>query len=217
EKCSLTIVIPSVARNLLLIWHKIPRLKHELLYQKLMLSLGMTKLSDKLRDSFFATGQPRHHATKLFADFFDRMLFFFLAQRVEVGAAFFILFNPLAGKFAALDLAQRFFHRLTSGIADDALTACQVAIFSSVGDRITHASESAFVDQVHDQLHFVQAFEVGDLRSVPGLDQRFESFLDERSETAAKNGLLAEQIAFRLFSEGSLQNTCAGCTDAICK
>ena len=48
-----------------------------------------------------------------------------------------------------------------------------------------HAAQAAFVDEVDDQLHFVQAFEVSDLRRVTGFDQSFESFLDQGGQTAA--------------------------------
>ena len=38
-----------------------------------------------------------------------------------------------------------------------------VAVFGGVGDRITHGRQAAFDHQVNDQLHLVQAFEIGQL------------------------------------------------------
>src|ERR1700757_2981655 len=46
--------------------------------------------------------QPTHHAAQLGAHDFDRVLLFFLAQHVEVGAAGFVLFDPFLRELARL-------------------------------------------------------------------------------------------------------------------
>ena len=154
--------------------------------------------------------QPAHHAAQLRADDFDGMLLLFLTQLVEVRAARLVFRNPLLRELAGLDVGQHLLHRLPRGVADNLLAASQVAILGGVRDRVAHAVQSTFVDQVDDQLHFVQALEVGDLRRVPGFDQSLESLLDQRRQAAAKNCLLAEQIALGFFFEGCLQNAGAG-------
>ena len=49
------------------------------------------------------------------------------------------------------------------------------AVFGGVRDRIIHVGDAALIDEVDDQLHFVQAFEIGHLRRIAGLDQRLEA------------------------------------------
>ena len=60
-----------------------------------------------------------------------------------------------------------------------------------------HAGDAAFVDQVREQLHFVQAIEVRQLRRRARLDLHFPSRADEMGETAAEDDLLAIKIALR--------------------
>jgi hypothetical protein len=50
-----------------------------------------------------------------------------------------------------------------------------------------------------DQLHFVEAFEIGHLGRIPRLGQRFVTGLDQRRQPAAEHGLLAEQIGLGFF------------------
>ena len=61
----------------------------------------------------------------------------------------------------------------------------------------------------------MQALEIGNLRSVAGFDESFESLLDERRQAAAKHSLFAEEIAFRFFFERGLQNAGAGRADPM--
>src|SRR5215813_14806924 len=48
----------------------------------------------------------------------------------------------------------------------------------------------------------MQAFVVSNLRLISGFDQRFERRLYQRANTAAKDGLFAEQVALGFFFEG---------------
>ena len=66
---------------------------------------------------------------------------------------------------------------------------------------VAHVAEAAFLNEVDDQFEFVEAFEVGDLGSVSGFDQRLETGADEFGGAAAENGLFAEEIALGLFAE----------------
>ena len=84
-----------------------------------------------------------------------------------------------------------------------------------VADRVAHVVQAALVDQVDDQLQFVQALEVGDFRLVARLDERLESGLDERADAAAQHRLLAEQIGFGFFGERRLDDARARDADAL--
>src|SRR5438034_232500 len=57
--------------------------------------------------------------------------------------------------------------------------AGEVAILGGVGDAVAHVVEPALIDQIDDELHLVDAFEVRHLRRIAGLDQGLESGLDE--------------------------------------
>ena len=91
--------------------------------------------------------------------------------------------------------------------------AREVAVFGGVGNRIAHFGDAAFVDQVHDQLHFVAAFEIGHFRRVARFDQRFVSRLNQRGEAAAEHGLLAEEIGFGFFAEIGFDHSGARAAD----
>ena len=51
----------------------------------------------------------------------------------------------------------------------------------------------------------MHAFEVGDLGLITGLHESVEASFDQLADAATQNGLLAEQIGFRFFREGSFQ------------
>ena len=113
--------------------------------------------------------------------------------------------------------ARIFFHLRARLVTDNCVSAGQVAILRGIRDRIAHARQSAFINQVDDQLHLVQALEVRHLRLLSGLHQRLEAFLDQRRQTAAQHRLLAEQVALGFFLESGLQNAGASRPDAIAR
>ena len=80
-------------------------------------------------------------------------------------------------------------------------------------DRVVHVGDAALVDQVDDQLHLVQALEIGHLRRVAGLDQRLVAGLDQLDQAAAQHGLLAEQVGLAFFLEGGLDDAGAAAAD----
>src|SRR5215471_16972552 len=143
------------------------------------------------------------------------MLLFFFPKRSEVPAALLVLFDPLSRKAAVLNARKDFLHRFAGFVASYALATREVAILGRVRNRVAHAAESAFINEVDNQLHFVAALEIGDLGRVAGFDQRLESFLDQRREPAAENRLLAEQIALRFLAESRTQHAGARRTDAV--
>src|ERR1051326_2216517 len=54
----------------------------------------------------------------------------------------------------------------------------------------------------------MEAFEIGDFWLVSRFDQRLEGHFYQRADASAKDGLLAEEIAFGLFFESRFDNAC---------
>ena len=69
---------------------------------------------------------------------------------------------------------------------DDARAARVIAIFGGVGDGVAHVAETAFLDEIDDQLEFVEALEIGDFGRVSGFHQRFETGADQLCGAAAQ-------------------------------
>ena len=126
-----------------------------------------------------------------------------------------VLLHELSGKGAVLDFGEQLFHLRACLVGHDARAGGVVAELGSVGDGIAHVAEAAAVHQVDDELEFVQALKVGDLRLVAGLDEGFEAGFDQGDGAAAQDGLLAEEIGFGFFGEGGFQNAGAGAADAF--
>src|SRR5579872_2564086 len=112
--------------------------------------------------------QPAHHPAQALADLLDQQRALLRAQAAEVAAARLILGDPFARETAVLHARQDALHRLPRRLADDARTLRQVAIFGGIRNRVAHARQPALVNEVHDQLHFMQALEVRDLGLVAG-------------------------------------------------
>ena len=66
--------------------------------------------------------------------------------------------------------------------------------------------DAALVHEVDDHLHLVVALEVGELRRIARINQRFEAGLHELHQTAAEHGLLAEEVLLSLLGEGGLDD-----------
>ncbi len=106
----------------------------------------------------------------------------------------------------------RFISALVSR-GDDARAGDIFAILRGVGDGVVHVGDAAFIDQVDDQLHFVQAFEIGHFRGITGFDQGFEAAADQLDQAAAQHDLLAEQVGFAFFLEVGLDDAGAAAAD----
>src|SRR5260370_16722182 len=85
----------------------------------------------------------------------------------KVGSAFFVLLDPFFGEAAVADFRKNLAHFLAGLLGNDPWARGVVSLFSGVADRIAHVAETAAIDQVDDQLQFVQAFKVCDLWLLP--------------------------------------------------
>jgi hypothetical protein len=72
------------------------------------------------------------------------------------------------------------------------------------------------MDEVDDELEFVEAFEVGKLRRIAGANERIETGTNERACSTAKDGLLAKKIGFRLLAKSCLDYAGTRATDSLC-
>ena len=88
-----------------------------------------------------------------------------------------------------------------------------VTVLGRVGHGVAHEGEAAFVDQVHDELHLVDALEVGHLGGVARLHERLEARLHEVRHAAAEDRLLAEEVRLRLLAEARLDDARLGAAD----
>ena len=137
------------------------------------------------------------------------------AHSQEMGpAGSFIFQEPVFGKRSVLDIVQHVFHSLFRSIADDPRACRVIAIFRRIADGIAHLGHAAFVHEVYDHLHFVERFKIGDFRLVACFAQRFEPVGNELADTAAENGLFAEEVRFCFFLEGRLDDAGTGAADA---
>src|SRR5579863_3927073 len=157
--------------------------------------------------------EPGHHRAQVGSDMLDLMPGIGLAHGREAGAACLVFQYPACGKGAILDFAQDAAHLVARAFVNDARAGDIVAKFGGVTDGVTHVAHAALVHQIHDQLHLVHALEVGDFRLVAGVDKCLEACADQRGDAAAKHRLLAEQIGFGLFGNGSAQDTRARAAD----
>ena len=78
--------------------------------------------------------------------------------------------DPLAREDSSLDIGQRLLHGRPGLVAHNLWPTRQIAVFGGVRNRITHPCQAPFVNQIHDQLHFVDAFEICDLRLIAGFN-----------------------------------------------
>src|SRR5205823_2192051 len=115
--------------------------------------------------------EERHHFAQLAAHGLDGLGLRGGAHGEEVLAPGLVLFNPLPGEFARLNLRQNLSHFGARLLVDHARAARVVAVFRGVRNRIAHVAEAAFINQVDNQLQLVQALEVGDLRRIARVHQ----------------------------------------------
>src|SRR5262249_23766891 len=120
------------------------------------------------------SGDPGHHPAQPGTDDLDRMLLALLDEFGERRPACVVLGNPFTGERAVLNLVQNLAHFRLHGGSDDPRAAGDVAVLGGVRDRMAHPGDAALVHEVHDELQFVQALEVGDFGRVTGFDESFE-------------------------------------------
>ena len=124
-----------------------------------------------------------------------------------------ILQHEFSRELSGLDFFQDAPHFRFRFFRDDARTAGNTTIFSSIRHGVPHIGDTAFVEEIDDQLQFVQTFEVGHLRCVTRFNQRLEPSLHQRGSAAAQHGLLAKQIRFSFFAKRGFDDPRATGTD----
>src|SRR3989304_2262099 len=164
-----------------------------------------------LRKALFL--EPGHHLAQVLAHLFNFLVLFHALYRVKYGTARLVLQNPLTGKGAVLNLSENLAHLFSGLLGDDSRAAGEIAVLGRVTDGITHIGQAAFIYQVDNQLHFVQAFEIGDFRLIPSLHKRIEAGLNQFTDAAAEHGLLTEKVGLGLFCESSFDDSGAGGAD----
>ncbi len=123
--------------------------------------------------------------------------------------------NPFLREPAALNLVEDPLHFPAGLIGDDPGPAGHVSELGGVADGVAHIRDPTLVDEIHDQLHLVQAFKVGHLGRVAGLDQRLISRLDQRGQPPAEHHLLPEQIGLAFLAERRLDDARACSADRL--
>ena len=109
---------------------------------------------------------------------FDGLLLLGPALSQEIGAAFFVFLDPGFGEAAIADFREELLHGFAGLRGDDARTGMIVAVLGGIADGITHVAEATAVNQIDDELEFVETFEVGNFRLIAGIDEGFETGLN---------------------------------------
>ena len=140
------------------------------------------------------------------ADLLDRQIAFTLALVVEPRAIIFVFCDPLISERPILNLGEDLLHFALCFLGHDARAALIAAVFRRIRDGVPHVIEATLVDQIDDQLEFVQTLEVGDLRLVARLDECLEPGLDQGRYAAAQDNLLTKQIGLGFLGEGRFKH-----------
>src|SRR5690606_9941753 len=149
---------------------------------------------------------PGHHGAQLGADLLDLRFSVDATAGNQRGCTCSILQNEALGVFTGLDVLQALTHGSAGLVGDDARAGHVLTILRVVGDGVVHVGNAAFVDQIDDQLQFVQTLEVSHFRCITCFNQRVEASLDEFDGTAAQNGLFTEEVGFGFFAEGGFDD-----------
>ncbi|CWO61088.1 Uncharacterised protein [Neisseria meningitidis] len=112
--------------------------------------------------------------------------------------------------FAGLNAFQGIAHGFFAGSIDHFRAGNVFAVLRIVGNGVVHIGNTAFENQVNNQFHFVQTFEVSHFRRVTGFGQGFKTRLDQLDHAAAQYGLFAKQIGFGFFAESGFNHTAFG-------
>src|SRR5580692_1686416 len=122
--------------------------------------------------------QKRHEFPQTSSHLFDGMSLLTLAGGVKPRTSGFVFRDPLASIFTALNFAKHAPHGVSRFVRDQLWAASVIAMFGRVADGIAHVVQAPAVHQIHNQLQFMHALEISDLRLVTRLDESFEAGLD---------------------------------------
>ena len=161
------------------------------------------------RATFLAPGEAEHRADAL-AHLLDGGLGVLGTLFEQPLLAVLRVLHELAGEAAILDAREDDLHRGLRLGGDHLGAGGVVAVLGGVGDGVAHLGHAALVHEVHDELHLVEALEVGHLGRVARLHERLEAGVDERRHAAAEHRLLAEEVGVRLVLERGLDDAGAG-------
>src|SRR5229473_2998112 len=150
--------------------------------------------------------QKRHHGAKFGAELLNGMLLLTLTSGQEVRATLFVLLDPGLCETAVADLRQDFAHLFARLLGDNARSCGIIPLLRSVADGVTHIAEAAAINQVDDELEFMEAFEISDFGLVASFRECLKARFDQFTHTSAQYGLLAKQVGFGLFGESRFQN-----------
>ena len=122
-------------------------------------------------------------------------------------------------KCTILDICQDLFHCLLCFCCNDLRSCDVVTVFSCVGDRVSHSLESRLIDQVYDQFHFMDTFEICISRVISSFAKSFETSLHKCNNTTTENCLLTEEVCFCFCTECCFKKTssCSTNSKTICK
>src|SRR5512138_524272 len=129
--------------------------------------------------------QPRHPLAQFRTDPLDRVLQILVHELVVLLAPLFVLRNPLASELALLDFLENLLHLTLRRGIHDPRAARKIAVLRRLADELVHLRETAFVQQVDDQLQLVQTLIVGHFRLISRLDERLETLDDELGRATA--------------------------------
>ena len=94
--------------------------------------------------------------------------------------------NEVLGKGSVLDVGEDPLHLRFGVGGDQTRTTDVVPVFRRIGDGVAHGGQTTLHHQVNDQLDFMQALEIGELRLIAGFHQGFEAGFDQLRETARR-------------------------------
>ena len=161
-----------------------------------------------------AAADPGHEPTEAGAGFLNGVFFAFFKEGVVALHSGTTFPNPLFGKGPIFNFAQDGFHRFFSASIHHPRAAGDVAVLGGFGNGEAHAGDTGLVNEVDDQLQFMENLKVGDFRLIACFQKNFESGLDEGGGASAENRLFTEQVGLGLFLESGLEQSGASGPDA---
>src|SRR5699024_5610970 len=103
-----------------------------------------------------------------------------------------VLQDPVLCESSVLDICQDLFHCFLGLVCYDLRSCDVITELCGIGNGVSHSFESAFIDQVNDQFHFMDTFKVCVFRSIACFYQCLKTSFHQGCHTAAENCLLTE-------------------------